>query len=251
VKRPWLLALIAANVAVLVGLAFAYPHLMVAPGPVSSGHAAIATDCFACHAPWRGAASAQCISCHAVAEIGVRTSKGVALAKPAAKAAFHQHLSAQDCMACHSDHAGPPLTHRGRKPFSHGVLVAAIRDRCEACHKAPADNLHRQAAGDCRQCHAQDRWKPATFEHDKFFVLDKDHNVGCVTCHAGNVYKNYSCYGCHEHTPERVRSQHHEERGRDLDDCVACHRSARGEHGEGGGRREGGGDGEHEGRRRH
>jgi hypothetical protein len=42
---------------VLVALAFAYPHLMVSPGPLVKGHAELATDCFACHAPWRGASS--------------------------------------------------------------------------------------------------------------------------------------------------------------------------------------------------
>jgi hypothetical protein len=54
-KRPVLLIVIALNLVVLVALAFAYPHLMVSPGPLVKGHAELATDCFACHAAWRGA----------------------------------------------------------------------------------------------------------------------------------------------------------------------------------------------------
>ena len=56
-RLPWLLIVIAANLVVLVALAFVYPHLMVSPGPLTRGHAELATDCFACHAPWRGAAA--------------------------------------------------------------------------------------------------------------------------------------------------------------------------------------------------
>ena len=53
-KPPILLIVIALNLLVLVALAFVYPHLMVSPGPLVKGHAELATDCFACHAAWRG-----------------------------------------------------------------------------------------------------------------------------------------------------------------------------------------------------
>jgi hypothetical protein len=43
----------------------------------------------------------------------------------------------------------------------------------------------------CKQCHSTERWKPATFDHDKFFVLDSNHNPTCVTCHANNDYSRY------------------------------------------------------------
>ena len=92
--------------------------------------------------------------------------------------------------------------------------------------------------GNCAQCHKPPAWKPATFDHDKFFPLDKDHNAACVTCHVGNNYNQYTCYGCHEHTPANVQAKHREEVGAvNLDQCVRCHRNASGE-GEGGGRGE-------------
>jgi hypothetical protein len=271
-KRRWVWIVIAINLLILVALAFVYPHLMVSPGPLVHGHAELATDCFACHAPWRGAASQRCIGCHALPDIGLRTTKGLALAPRKAKASFHQDLVEQDCMACHSDHLGPTLAQRSRKSFSHALLRRAVQercaschaapadkihpnlhvncsechtsqrwkpatfehallakavlDRCEGCHKAPPDTLHRQVKIGCGRCHSQARWEPATFDHQKLFVLDRDHNAKCVTCHTGDDYGRYTCYGCHEHTPGRVRAEHAEEGIRNFENCVECHRSA-------------------------
>jgi len=225
-KRSGLMLLIAANLLVLLVLVFVYPHLMVSPGAVVAGHSDIATDCFACHAPLRGASSERCITCHALSDIGLRTSKGAPLRKKSVKTSFHQDLTEQDCVACHSDHQGPKLTQRSRKPFSHTLLKLSVREQCQNCHKSPTDNLHRQVTGNCTQCHSQNAWKPATFEHDKYFFLDRDHSTQCVTCHLKNDYRQYTCYGCHEHTPAKIRGEHQEEGIRDFENCVACHRSA-------------------------
>jgi hypothetical protein len=298
-KGRWLKFVVAANLIALLVLAFIYPHLMVSPGALVQGHAELATDCFACHAPWRGAASDRCVSCHAPADIGLRTTQGVAVVQgvPASapvtlrptRAAFHQQLIEQDCMACHSDHAGPQLTQRSRKPFSHSLLLAGVRDRCDSCHvrptdrlhpnltapcgtchtadrwkpatfkhsllapavlnncqschQAPTDALHRQLQGNCQQCHSPERWKPASFEHQKYFVLDRDHDTDCVTCHLGNEFGRYTCYGCHEHTPAKIRAEHEKEVIRDYENCVKCHRSASKEH-------KGRGEGKHSGKGR-
>ncbi len=225
-KRRWLLILITANLLVLVTLAFVYPHLMVSPGALASGHADLATDCFSCHSLWRGATADRCIVCHALPDIGLRTTKGAPLAQRTMKTSFHQELIEQDCMACHSDHAGPKLTQRSRKPFSHSLLRATVRDHCESCHDAPHDTLHRDLTISCSQCHSQEHWKPATFDHDKLFVLDRDHNASCATCHTNDDYSRYTCYGCHEHTPGNVRAEHLEEGIRDFENCIKCHRSA-------------------------
>lgn len=225
-KRGWLLKLIAANLLVLLALVFIYPDLMVGPGPLVAAHAELATDCFACHAPLRGAASERCVKCHALPDIGLRTSKGMTLASKRLKTSFHRDLIEQNCMACHSDHQAPRLTQRNRKPFSHLLLRAAVREQCENCHKAPTDSLHRQIAGNCKQCHSQDAWKPATLDHDKLFVLDADHNAPCVTCHIKNDFSRYTCYGCHEHQAAKIKAEHLEEGIKNFENCVDCHRSA-------------------------
>jgi hypothetical protein len=110
--------------------------------------------------------------------------------------------------------------------FDHALLAADSRKECQACHKAPTDALHRQISGNCSQCHSQDKWTPATFDHDKLFQLDRDHNVKCATCHTGNDYTRYTCYGCHEHTTDNIRRKHIKEGIRDYRNCVECHRNA-------------------------
>lgn len=216
---------IATNLLVLVVLTFAYPHLMVSPGKLIVGHRQLETDCFACHAGLRGASSERCTTCHKSDDIGRLDTKGQPIQKPLTSTAFHQKLTKQDCVACHSDHAGVKRF-KIHGHFSHALLQAATREQCQECHRPPADSLHKQITGNCAQCHSQERWTPATFNHDKFFVLDRDHSVQCVTCHVRNDCSQYTCYGCHEHTPEKIRREHIEEGIRDYKNCVECHRSA-------------------------
>jgi hypothetical protein len=238
-KGRWSWLVITANLLALVGLAFVYPAAMVSPGPVVPAHAAIAFECNACHVPFRGVSPAQCGKCHAPSDIGVRTTTGSLLREHAERPAFHHQLTEQDCIACHTDHVGATLGQRSKKPFSHALVRADTRERCASCHTAPKNDLHRGLGVSCAQCHTTERWKPASFEHGKFFELDRNHAVACVTCHTENNYKRYTCYGCHEHTPDNIRAKHEEEGIGNLDNCVSCHKSShgepgeRGEHGEG------------------
>jgi hypothetical protein len=228
VKRPpWLLIVIAANLVVLVSLAFAYPHLMVSPGSLSRGHTELATDCFACHAPWRGAAAKRCIKCHAPVDIGLRSTKGVALPQRGLKTSFHQDLVEQDCVACHSDHAGPRLTQRSRKPFSHELLRVAVRDRCESCHATPKNDIHRDLTVGCGQCHRVQAWKPATFDHALL-----TNNTGCTNCHkapSDSLHRQVqgNCGQCHATTAWKPATFEHGKffvLDRDHDTtCVTCH----------------------------
>jgi len=226
-RRPVLLVVIALNLVALIVLAFVHPHLMISPGALVQGHADLATDCFACHAALRGASSQRCMACHDVAEVGIRTTGGVPITSRSVKVSFHQELIEQDCVACHSDHQGPRLTRRSRKPFSHELLKVSVRERCAGCHAAPQDTLHRGVRDECGACHRNTAWKPATFEHERHFVLDRDHQAPCETCHRNHDYGRYHCYGCHEHSEAKVRAEHLEEGIRDFTDCVACHRDPR------------------------
>ena len=236
--RRWVWILVSLNLALLIALIFLFPHLMVSPSQVVNAHADIATDCFACHAPLRGASAARCINCHALPDIGLRSTKGTPLARKTMKVSFHQDLLEQNCMACHTDHTGPKLLQENRKSFSHALLRSNVRTQCQSCHRAPTDKLHTKITGNCSQCHAQKAWKPASVDHQQSFVLDKDHNVACVTCHVNNDYSRYTCYGCHEHTAAKILREHRDQGIRDLNRCVHCHRSADGETGETGERRQ-------------
>ncbi len=225
----FLTALVAA-----AGLAAA-PRVALSPGDLSSGHAKLENRCFDCHTPGRGTPRAKCVTCHALDRIG----SDAASAEPRVTAirAMHRSFAAVACGECHTDHAGRGRTLATRR-FSHELLSPEVRARCATCHdtRLPTDALHRQTAAECGSCHTTTAWKPATFAHDRYFVLDRDHGVECRTCHDQPTdYRRYTCYGCHEHTPARMRAEHREEGVRELDQCVRCHRSADDDEGRGNG----------------
>ena len=89
----------------------------------------------------------------------------------------------------------------------------------------PGDALHLKIKGDCGQCHMQQAWLPATFQHEDFFRSERHHDTECVTCHINNDYAHYSCYGCHEHSRSTIREEPVEEGIYDYENCVECHRS--------------------------
>ena len=138
------LLIVALNLVILVALAVFAPHLMIVPGNNIDAHTEIAKDCFACHTPFLGSRPAKCIACHKVAEIGLKTSKGVAIAKEKKNVAFHQKLVEEDCVACHSDHKGVQAF-RPIGQFSHELVQSDIlQEQCDSCHSGPGDALHRE-----------------------------------------------------------------------------------------------------------
>lgn len=234
--RRWLWAAIGLFLLAVIAAAFFWPHQMVSPGNLRPAHASLESECFACHVPLRGVSSDRCIACHKVSNIGKRTTRGLPIKHGRPIAPFHQALTEKNCLACHSDHPAPQLTEESPKAFDHALLTPAMRGQCQACHRAPQDTQHQGFNLPCAQCHQPAGWKPATFDHSRYFPLDGDHRVACVTCHTGQNYRRYTCYGCHEHEQARIKAEHEEEGIRNIDNCVRCHRSARGEPNEGEGR---------------
>ena len=223
-NRKTVLVIILVNLVALLGLAFAYPHLMISPGKLIDAHLELTTDCFACHTPFRGSSPENCIVCHKVDEIGLLTTKGKPIAGEKKNVSFHQKLIEDDCVACHSDHKGVKAF-RPIGQFSHKLLDPAVEQQCDGCHSSPGDALHQKIKGNCGQCHTQKGWTPATFDHDQYFRFDRDHTTDCVTCHVENDYGKYTCYGCHEHSRSKIREEHIEEGIYDYENCVDCHRS--------------------------
>lgn len=220
------LALLLASI---IYLSFVRPHEMVSPGDMIPAHAKLRSDCFACHAPFQGASAKRCIACHVVAYIGLRTTKGLNIPQAKRPPAFHQALTEPDCMACHSDHPRPPFAQASAFKFNHALLKADARAKCQTCHSPPRDELHRGQIAACSTCHQPTAWKPSTFDHNRFFILDRNHSTACTTCHLGRHYKRYTCYGCHEHQPAKIVAEHREEGISNINNCARCHRSAHGE----------------------
>ncbi|MEZ5588318.1 MAG: hypothetical protein R3E46_14700 [Sedimenticolaceae bacterium] len=50
--------------------------------------------------------------------------------------------------------------------FSHTLLQQGLQEQCDSCHGGPGDALHLKIEGNCAQCHTQQAWLPATFEHE-------------------------------------------------------------------------------------
>lgn len=246
-NNRWWLVTVGSVVAGIITLACLRPTAMLAPGKLSAGHQTLGEDCFACHHPGRGATAERCQTCHQLAEIGLRDTQHRPLPADANRVAFHQHLVEKSCLACHTGHAGS-LAALPKKTFTHSLLEAHVGTRCNTCHQAPRDGIHDGYQEQCSSCHQQRAWHPATFDHTRWFPLTGHHAARCDTCHeqtravADNIVRRdftvYTCYGCHEHRPSRIRAEHAEEGIRNLNDCVRCHRNGR-ENDEG---REGGED---------
>lgn len=221
--RRLLFGLVVTALLAILALVFIYPEPMIAPGKLIDAHATLSSDCFSCHQPLLGSSADRCTVCHEPGRIGLFTTRGIPITgKPVG---FHQELIDQNCMACHTDHLGAAAK-RAQRSFSHELLKPQVRAACSSCHTKPDDRLHARIDGNCSSCHSPKAWTPAQFDHDRYFRLDRHHDVACNTCHVDHDYSQYSCYGCHEHTRSGVRAEHLEEGLRDFDRCVECHRSA-------------------------
>ena len=164
--------------------------------------------CSACHkAPHRATLGPSCTACHVTDRWATRTIEhgrtGFALA------GAHTQVP---CAKCHQS----------------GVRTALRFDRCAACHA----NVHRESIkDDCRACHKETGFKPATFDHAQrtgFPLAGKHDGLPCRKCHAGLSAEDVpiarkvvdfqgasaACVTCH-------KDQHKGEYG-PL--CDACHR---------------------------
>ncbi len=230
-KKLTFTTVIIANLLAIGLLVISYPHLMISPGPLMEKHQELTTDCFACHAGFRGSSPEKCITCHEVSKIGLFTTKGIKIEDQREQVAFHQHLLEEDCVACHSDHRGVQI-YRVIKQFSHELLNSSTQKDCDSCHRNPADALHKHlAVENCSQCHGQTRWQPAKFKHE---WVTKTAQKVCEACHdkdkpEDNLHKRLvgNCGKCHTQTEwEPATFDHNEHFQLDVDhdvQCVKCH----------------------------
>ncbi|MEO8357946.1 MAG: hypothetical protein ABI621_18730 [Chloroflexota bacterium] len=98
-----------------------------------------------------------------------------------------------------------------------GDFPVTLQD-CYSCHHQ--DDPHEARFGsNCVDCHTEDGWTPAKFDHDlAAFKLEGEHaEVSCASCHQNGVYQGTptDCYSCHQ--------QDDEHNGQYGTDCAACH----------------------------
>lgn len=185
--------------------------------------------CSECHAPAGGQADLQtCVICHSGLD--------------AAYMEEHLQTMGSECLQCHDG------TDR-MAGFDHNALFPldgqhAILD-CSACHQdfifpgTPTDcvGCHQDAeihAGffgvQCQYCHTSQAWVPAKLIQHTFLL---DHGgqgeIACQNCHP-DAYSDYTCYNCHDHTPEETAIQHQPADILDekLLQCAGCHPTGQG-----------------------
>lgn len=186
-----------------------YPAPLYSPGDVVEAHSKI--RCKGCHAPFKRVPSESCstVQCHPEGKIG----------KKPAITDLHNRMKGKDCLTCHSEHLG--LKGKITKGMDHDAFLKG--STCMDCHKGPKDELHLGVSGSCGDCHTTKGWKPSTYNHEKYFFLDRDHKVSCNKCHDTGSYKKYTCMNCHEHSGGKIDREHSEEGIKNYGDCLRCH----------------------------
>jgi len=142
------------------------------------------------------------------------------------------------CESCHTERGWKEILFDHDKKTKYPLLGKHHAVKCTDCHKGDAykeklktdclschqkDDKHKALFGPkCESCHVERGWKEILFDHDnktKYPLLGKHHDVKCVTCHKGDIYKDKlksDCYSCHQ------KDDKHE--GQEGKKCESCHR---------------------------
>ena len=246
------------------GLFLLTPQKSLAPGDMIEGHGEFAKDCLKCHTPFSQTFHEKCIECHEPEKIGFFNTRGEKLPRPNQKFNHKSNLPctlchsehhgteirpnlvsfahakldskrAKECQSCHKSPVDPVHRstsgecagcHTTAKSWKGASFDHSNARECATCHQSPRDRLHGDQPGECATCHNTQKWSEASIDHDRFFRLgQRRHNPPCATCHPGNNYRSYTCYGCHAHSERGVAREHQEEGIREYGNCVLCHRS--------------------------
>ena len=206
--------------------------------PLNGAHAAIANDCVICHNGDYNNTPNTCIGCH--------QSDFDNTSNP-----DHNEANfSSDCLDCHNESAWIPSSFdHNFYPLNgahsaldcnacHSAGYVGTPNTCIACHQSDYDgtnNPDHAAAGfptDCLDCHNENAWVPATFDHDNmYFPIYSGRHEGewnlCIDCHiVPNDFSVFSCIDCHEHNDQAdVDDDHDGVAGYiyESNACFSCH----------------------------
>jgi hypothetical protein len=164
-------------------------------------------QCVGCHLPddvHKGSQGPKCANCHSSADWSTQKfdhtrETGFALQGK------HAHIGCADC-------------HRS------GNLHASIPKDCNGCHRSDDRHVSRMGPA-CADCHGNDVWKVAAFDHQARFkyALDGAHaQLDCHACHTAVAQAQKlgtQCKDCH-----RAAEPHGGKLG---DKCEQCHSTTR------------------------
>jgi len=119
-----------------------------------------------------------------------------------------------DCKTCHTN----------------APIYTGLSQDCYSCHKTHYEqttnpnHISASFSTTCTTCHTINGWKPSSFNHTQYFVLEGAHTqLDCNKCHSTS-YKNTptDCYGCHKTTFEGTTNPNHVA-SQFPTDCTKCH----------------------------
>jgi hypothetical protein len=194
-------------------------------------------SCTDCHGlPLKTMKTQTCIDCHNGHPAKNATAEKVT--NPADFMTVHADTYGTDCLKCH-DGADRMDGFKHEQVFALDGKHANVA--CEKCHANRVFQTSARACSDCHEepkihagffgikcelCHTAAAWKPALLTKHSFPINHGEKgDVDCKTCHPG-AYNTYTCYGCHEHEINKIRSEHDEVKmpaGVSLEQCTVCH----------------------------
>ncbi|MCC6410226.1 MAG: cytochrome c3 family protein [Saprospiraceae bacterium] len=229
-----------------------------------SGYSYNSPACLACHPngseddafdhnntqfPLKGAhTTTACVECHANGYAGTPTNCAACHTPDYNQTTNPNHVTAQfstDCKSCHSETAWMPAT------FNHNLIYplngAHTTTACNACHingnysNTPTtcagchtpdynqttnpNHVTAQFSTDCKSCHSETAWTPATFNHNSIYPLNGAHaTTACNACHINGNYSNTptTCVGCHQSDFNQTTNPNHTS-AQFPTDCKVCH----------------------------
>lgn len=180
-----------------------------------------------------------CLDCHGenIREFDLQYCETCHSSREAAFMQDHVSQFGPACLDCHDgvdrmsdfDHARVfPLEGRHAEISCESCHVERVFRgtplECVRCHAEP--QIHAGFFGlECQYCHTAEAWVPASLLQHAFPLDHGDEGEqACEVCHT-ETYDAYTCYGCHEHQPERIADSHAEEgvSAAELSDCAGCH----------------------------
>ena len=159
----------------------------------------------------------KCVGCHANDKFKDTPLQCNACHKKADK---HKGSFGAKCETCHTDRRWKEILFDHDKKTKYPLLWKHREVKCVSCHKGDLykvklqssctschkkDDKHKGSFGPkCESCHIERGWKEVLFDHDnktKFPLLGKHHDVKCISCHIGDLYKDKlksDCLSCHK-----------------------------------------------------
>jgi len=178
---------------------------------------------------------AKCVSCHAgdLYKIKLKTNCSSCHLKDDK----HKGKFGAKCESCHVERSWKEIPFDHDRKTKYPLLGKHKDTKCVSCHKGDLykdklktdcyschqkDDKHKGGFGPkCESCHVERGWKEILFDHDKktkYPLLGKHHDVKCVSCHKGDLYKDKlktDCYSCHQ------KDDKHD--GQEGKKCESCH----------------------------